>query len=92
MRVKRNVTFDSVSEAPVGKSVHGSRLVLGKAQDKFHVVRCRESLHTVWIMIAGVTQQRTLAGGVAQHLSVVVVLWLGADHLGTNVTHTCLHL
>lgn len=85
--LNRNVTFDGVPEAPVGEAVHGSRLVLGEAQDEFHVGRRRESPHAVGVVIAGVTQQRPLAGGVAQHLSVVVLFWLGADHLGTNHTH-----
>lgn len=49
------VTFDGVSEAPVGETVHWSRLVLRKAQNKFHIGCCRESSHAVGVMIAGVT-------------------------------------
>lgn len=52
---KAGVTFDGVSEAPVGEAVHWSRLVLGEAQHKFHIGCCRESAHAVGVVIAGVT-------------------------------------
>lgn len=84
----RKETFDGVPEAPVGEAIHGPGLVLGEAQDKFHVGRRWESARAVGVVISRVTQQRPLAGGVAQHLSVVVLLWLGADHLGAEHTHT----
>lgn len=77
-------TLDGVSEAPVGESVHGLRLILSQAHDRFNIGCRRDSSHAVRVVIARVTQQRTLPRGVAQCLSAVVLLWLGADHL-----HTC---
>lgn len=74
-------TLYDVSKAHIGKSVHGSRLVLGEAHSEVHIRCCGESRCAVGIMVAGVTQQWTLPGGVTQCLSAVVLVWLGADHL-----------
>lgn len=82
--VSTTPTLYGVSKAHVGQSVHGFRLVLGEAHNELHISCCRESWHAVRIMVAGVTQQWTLPGGVAQRLSAVVLLWLCADHLHTR--------
>lgn len=78
---KCTCTLYCVPKAPVCKTIHRFGFIFREVYDKFHIGRCRQTAHAVRVMIARVTQKRALPGGVAQCLSVVVVLRLGADHL-----------
>lgn len=78
-------TFQHVPEAHVGMPVERLALVLLEWEDELHVCVARQPGNTARVMVARVSEQRTLWCTVTQRLTCVVLLWMSADHLHAQI-------